>query len=367
MVVTTSPFRYQGPLEAADVTGRDELIAELLVRIRSRRLTALLGPRRYGKTSLLRRVAEDLRGSGTETIWVDLYGCSSMADLAAALDRGLASTRGRVRRSLESIAGTFSLDLGVLGVELTKGRRDRPDPAMLTRSLMQILVRTAQRQDVLLVLDEFSSIATIEHAAAILRTELQHHYQELGIVFAGSQPSTMRALFTDRAQPFFAQADLLEIGPLSREAVREVVERGFASTGRDVGPVLSHLVAMAAGHPQRAMQLADALWWATEPDGTADEVAWEAALASVRSSVDAGSDRLFDLLPIGHQKALRVVASGGSVYGAAAEVLDLPGGTARGAVKALLGSGYLVQDHDAGRLQIVDPMLADWIRRRFPV
>lgn len=74
---------------------------------------------------------------------------------------------------------------------------------------------------------------------------------------------------------------------------------------------------------------------------------------------------LFDLLPVGHQKTLRVVSAGGSVYGAAAEVLDLASGTARGAVNALLGNGYLVRDDD--RLRIVDPLLADWIRRRLPV
>ena len=57
------------------------------------------------------------------------------------------------------------------------------------------------------------------NGAAMLRTQLQHHYRQLGIVFAGSQPSTMRMLFTDHAQPFFAQADLVEIGPLADDAV----------------------------------------------------------------------------------------------------------------------------------------------------
>jgi hypothetical protein len=364
-VAERSPFRYQGPLEAADVSGRDALAADLRRRIGARRLTALLGPRRYGKTSLLRRVAADL-APGTETVWVDLYGSSSTADLAAALDRGMAATQGRLRRLLAQVAGTFSIDLGVIGVELTKGRRDRPDPTMLVRSLLQVLVRSAQRQDLLLVLDEFSSIAAIDGAAAILRTELQHHYQDLGIVFAGSQPSTMRALFADQAQPFFAQADLVEIGPLSQESVAAVVESGFARTGRDPDGITSRLVALAAGHPQRAMQLADALWWATEPGGTATDESWETALDAVRSSVDAGSDRLFDLLPTGHQKTLRVVAAGGSVYGTAAEALDLASGTARGAVDALLGSGYLVRD-ERERLRIVDPLLADWIRRRLPM
>src|SRR5690606_19328266 len=119
---------------------------------------------------------------------------------------------------------------------------------------------TAERHDLIVVFDEFSGIADVESGAGLLRTELQHHYQELGIIFAGSQPSTMRTLFADQAEPFFAQADLVEIGPLADEDVAAIVEDGFERTGRRTGGVTSRLVATAEGHPQRAMQLADALW-----------------------------------------------------------------------------------------------------------
>ena len=364
-VIEQSPFPYQGPLPAELVSGRDALVADLTQRARQRRLTALLGPRRYGKTSVLARVSADLAAGGTDTVWIDLYELSSMADLAAAVDRGLAGVAGTARRLLDSIAGSVSIRLGVLGVELSKGRRDRPDPVLTLRSLLQVLVRTAGRHDLLVVLDEFSGVARVDGAAGLLRSELQHHYRDLAIVFAGSQPSTMRTLFADQAAPFFAQADLVEIGPLPDEAVAEIVESGFIATKRRAGALTRRVVAAAEGHPQRAMQLADALWRHTKRGGVADDAAWEAALAEVRASVDAGSDRLYELLPAGHQKTLRVLATGGSVYGTAAEVLDLSTGTARAAVDALLGTGYLVHRDD--RLRLVDPLLADWIRRRFSV
>jgi hypothetical protein len=365
-MVERSPFPYHGPLAAAQVSGRDDLVRDLRGRLEARRVTALLGPRRYGKTSVLRRVTADMGKTGTSTVWVDLYGMSSMADLAGAFDAGLANVTGKVRPTLRAIAGTLSIRLGVVGIELAKGRRERPDPVLVLRSLLRVLVEAAQRHDLVLVLDEFSSIAGVENAAAVLRTELQHHFQELAIIFAGSQPSTMRLLFADQAQPFFAQADLVEIEPLTDDAVGRIVDRGFRRTKRRADAVIGHLVAMAEGHPQRAMQLASALWQLTPPGGIATLATWEEALANARSEVDSGSDRLFELLPVGHQKTLRVVAGGGSAFGAAAEALELPTGTARAAIDALLGSGYLLRD-DAGRLRIVDPMLADWIRRRFPV
>jgi len=360
-----SPFPYQGPLRADEVTGRDELRRDLAERLMQRRVTALLGPRRYGKTSVIRRVTTDLAAVGPDTVWIDFFGLTSLADVASALDRGLAATTGRIRRVLDSVAGGVSLQLGVIGIELTKAKRHRPDPVALIWSLLDVLVTTAERQDIVVVFDEFSGLANAEGATAILRTALQHHYRDMGIVFAGSDPSTMRLLFSDRAQPFFAQADLIEIGPLTDDELTSIVEAGFDATGRAVGTVTGRLVALADGHPQRGMQLADALWQRTDIGSSADATTWETALADVRSTVDGGFERLHSLLPPGHQKTLRVVAGGGSIYGTAADTVDLAPGTASAAVEALVGNGFIHRDgHD---LTVIDPLMADWLRRRFPV
>ena len=361
----TSPFPFQGPLDPAEVTGRDDLRRDLAERLADRRVTALLGPRRYGKTSLLRRVTADLGGVGPETVWIDLYELNSMADLAGAVDHGIGRLQGRVRRLLDSLSGDLSFRIGALGLELTKSARERPDPVLAVRALLQKLVEVARQHDLIVVFDEFSGIANVPKAAGLLRTELQHHYRDLAIVFAGSEPSTMRTLFSDQAQPFFAQADLVELGPLTDREVDSIVADGFSVTDRDPGAATERIIRFARGHPQRMMQLADAVWRRTEVGVTADLDTWEQAVSAVRASVDNGSERLYALLPTGQQKTLRAIVSGGSPYGTAADVLDLPAGTATGAIEALTDLGYLIRSDE--RLLVVDPLFADWIRRRFPV
>ena len=89
-----SPFPYHGPLDPDQVSEREDLVRDLEARITSRRPTALLGPRRYGKTSVLRRVSADLAEAGTETVWIDLYELNSVADLAGAIDQGLDQRAG---------------------------------------------------------------------------------------------------------------------------------------------------------------------------------------------------------------------------------------------------------------------------------
>lgn len=358
-----SPFPYQGPLEPAEVAGRDDLLADLAERVTGRRVTALLGPRRFGKTSLLRRLAADL--AEVTTVWVDLYEVTSMADVAVRFDDALAAPTGRFAAAARALAAGVAINLGVVKVDLTGPARNRPDPALTFHGLLDVLVATAARAPTLLVVDEFSSISRVDGAAGALRTAIQHHLRDLGVVFAGSHPSMMRTLFTARPEPFYGQADLVEIGPLAAGAIEAIVASGFAATGRDAGPVAGLIGGFTAGHPQRTMQLADACWRHTPASGAAGAGTWAAGLDEVRRATGEGMERLYSGFERGERTVLRAVARGGSIYGAEAGFLDLSKGTASHARQALLGSGDLVET-GAG-LTVVDPLFADWMRRRFPI
>ncbi len=359
--MNTIPFPHHGPLAPEQVHGRNGLVIDLAQRMADRRVTALLGPRRYGKTSVMKKVAADLEATDQQVIWLDLYELRSMTDLLAAIDAGLSATRGAVRRTLDTVASGMSINLGVAVFELNREARADRDPANEVRRRLDVITTTAERMPLCLFIDEFAGIDGVDGGAGMLRTALQHHTQELGLLFAGSQPSVMEALFTDQAQPFFGQADLVEIEPLDTGAVVELVHQGFAATGKSAGAVAGRIAELTRGHPQRTMQLADAVWRATGAD--ADDVAWESGLAEVRRSVDLGSERIFSLLTGGQQKALRALATGGSIYGRAARDLELPSATAKNAVVALERMGFVVRIDEAWH--IVDPFLVDWLGRRF--
>ena len=201
--------------DPGDAQTGTELIADLTERVTEHRVTALLGPRRYGKTSVLRRVASDVIHAGVAIVWVDFYEVVSMADVAARLDDALARVPGRFRQLASKLAAAAEINLGVVKFELRSASDGRPDPMMVTHGLLEVLTKSAEDHPTVVIFDEFAGIARIEGAAGLLRTKLQHHFQRLGIVFAGSEVSMMRMLFAEQAQPFYSQADLVEIGPLT--------------------------------------------------------------------------------------------------------------------------------------------------------
>jgi hypothetical protein len=298
-------------------------------------------------------------------VWVDLYEVTSMADVAVRFDDALGATAGRFAAVARRLSATLALNLGVVKIELTGPARLRPDPATAFHSLLDVLVGAATREPTMLVIDEFSSIGRVSGAAGALRTALQHHYSDLGIVFAGSHPSMMRTLFSARPQPFYGQADLVEIGPLTPAGVEEIVTSGFAATGRDAGHIAGPITSFTGGHPQRAMQLADACWRHTSLGATAGAESWGQALGEIRRATAEGMERLYSGFERGERDVLRAVARSGSIYGAEADLLDLSKGTATHARGTLLDSGDLVET-DSG-LSVVDPVLADWLRQRFAI
>ena len=113
------------------------------------------------------------------------------------------------------------------------------------------------------------------------------------------------------------------------------------------------------------MQVADAAWRLVAPGEAASESTWSDALDNVRAATGDGNERLYSSLQPGEKAVLRALAGGGSIFGAAAQVLDLATGTAQHARKTLTDRGHLI--HVDGAYSIVDPVFADWIRNRFPI
>jgi hypothetical protein len=341
------------------VHGRQALIDELVERVTSHRPTVLVAPRRFGKTSVLGCI--DARLDPTVTvIRVDLYELRSWADLAARLDDALISVPTNRRRGLDRVAAGLEVNLGV--VKATLSRPVRPEPDVTVDRLLDVIVAHARTNPTVLVLDEFSSIVRVDGAAGLLRTKLQHHYQRIGLLFAGSEPSTMRMLFTHTDQPFYAQADLVEVGPLTLAALTDIVHNGF--DGEPPGALAARIHAFTDGHPQRSMQLADAAWTIWD-EGTDTADVWQQALDGCRIATADGHETRFSGLQPADQAVMRLAASNGVLFGRGAELLSLSRSSAQHARRRLIERGQIVETGEG--VAVVDPLYADWIRHRFPI
>ena len=367
--IESSPFVVAGPAPAGDVIGRADVLAAITDRAARGRFVLLTAPRRYGKTTLVRRLRHDAEQTKEmDVVIVDLLGVQTLDDVAVRLANAwtrlpsgpLARAAAKV---LPYIAG---IDVAAGAVSL----RLKPPGASDTHTLDAVLDiprAVAGRTDrrVLVVLDEFQAIAAVDRADAVIRAHIQHQTDTVSYLFAGSDQSVTEMLFADRARPLYGQAERISLGPFDPDALADYVETRMADTGRVLtDDALSAYLRIVGGHPQRAMLVADCAWSLVDEGATIDRPELDAA-------VDDALDRCADefrattgLLSDAQSRVARLVAWGEPLTGAAAGRLNVSQGSSRAAAATLVDRGLLRRE--GSRHEHVDPLFAEYLRRLGP-
>lgn len=361
-----NPFEYTRPLQPGQGAARHTLVDQLTLRVRERRLVALVGPRRYGKTTLLAQVAA--AGAAVDQldiVFVDCFGVASVSDFAVRLERAMEALTGAARKTVQRLFARSALEVSLLpgvGFKISAGTPAAPDPVAVLHQLLDGLTRAADaRSGLVLVLDEFQDVDGVDNVDSVLRSHLQQAHN-IAVLFAGSRPSLLRAMFADQAKPFYSQAEVIEIDPLDNDAAIDVIDNGFAATGRDAGDAAPFIAGRLEGHPQRTMLAAHILWEAVPHGGTATLDAAADALDEAARRTRNEHTALFANMPRTHRDTLRAIAVHGSPYSAiAARTLGLKKASAQTAVRTLHADG-LVEHHRAGGWRVIDPLFASWLR-----
>lgn len=369
MLTDLNPFVYSRPVAPDEVIDRDAETLELLAAAAGGHYVRLYAPRKYGKTSLLRRVLRDAeRQEGMLPILVDLYGVLSLADVAVRVERAYArQLKGRLRARVDELLQStgLGLSLGAMGIGARLQYEPRSDPLPALHALLDLPLRLERvgGQRALIVWDEFQDIVKVREMDAILRGHIQHQGEVASYVFAGSEPTLMRRLFEERERPLYGQAVPMRLGRLEDGDIASYVAERFRSTGREVGDALGPLLAVARGHPQRAMLLAHRLWAATAHGAAATQADWQEALDAALGEVAPELEARWGRLSAVEQKTLRAVVAGrGSPYRTAVlERLDLAKASAQQALKNLRARSDVEAVGSVNAL--VDPLLAVWIER----
>ena len=367
MIDDVNPFIYSHPVSPEDIIDRDEETRELLKAAVGGHYVRLYGPRKYGKTSLLRRVLlEADREQGMIPILVDLYGVLSITDVAIRFERAYAKQlKGKLRARVEEFLQStgLGLSLGALGISARLQLDPRADPLPALHALLDLPLRLEHSGGfrALIVLDEFQDVTKVRELDALLRSHIQFQGDVASFIFAGSEPGLMRELFEEGDRPLYGQAVPMRLGRLPDSDIADYIIGRFRQTGRSVGEALNPLLAGAKGHPQRAMLLAHRLWAGVDAGGTATLGDWSVAHAAALGELQPEFDANWRRLATNAQKALRAVVAGdGSPFQRRVlEQLDLRKSTARAALQTLVGNATVEQEDDT--YVLVDPLFAEWI------
>jgi len=370
MIVDVNPFVYSRPVPPEDIVDREDEVRQLLRNAVGGHYVRLYAPRKYGKTSLLKRALHDgERSEGLVPVLVDLYRVSSIGDVTVRLERAYAKQlKDDLRRRVESFLQRtgVGLSLGAFGISAQLQLEPMQDPLPALHALLELPLRLEEAGGyrALIAFDEFQDIGRIDGLDGLLRSHIQHHGEVASYVFAGSEPGLMRLLFESKDRPLYGSAVPMRLGRLADDDIAGYVAARFEATGRGVGETLNPLLRAAQGHPQRAMLLAHRVWEEVVQGAEATLDDWDAAYTAAMRELEPEFDAQWRGLDTSEQKTLRSLLLGdGAPYRTAAlRRLELTKDVVRRALPRLAATAE-IEEREEGGYAIVDPLFAAWIAR----
>ena len=362
-----NPFIFNKPVDPDQLIDRGEEARHLLELAEGGHASRLSAPRRYGKTSLLRRVGRDADLAGMAYVEVDFYGALSLTDVVSRLEEAYERLRSPLRRVAIAAIKTLRPKLGVGAGSLRLEAQPVPaaDANRIVSGLLDLPLALFERTGTrtLVAFDEFQALLAVGGGIeGLFRSRIQRHGDAASYIFAGSHPGLMQQLFGERERPFFGQARVLRLEPLADADLVAYIGDRFEKGGRDATPVLESLAGEGAGAPSAGDAFrppplgADAAWRGGEPRDLAGDPGGRLR----RAGRSAGGD-------LGRAGRQRAGGDGGlalsptSLSGLTLERFNLTKGGARHAREKLIHMGHLQKLGD--HWQPVDPLLTEWIAR----
>jgi hypothetical protein len=376
-----NPFEYGRELGPGELADREEEIAEVRRTLLEGGKHFLIGPRRFGKSSIHNVAAIEAREAGGVVLRYNVQGYPQLQVLAAAIvaDTGrlvrgpidqATALVGRLFRALRPTITvnpadhTFSVHLGVA---------DTTPPVPLLTAVLHGLEQAAAETDhsVGLVLDEFQQVVAPEGAAAEaqVRAAVQEH-RRVGYVFAGSDTRMLAAMTGDSSRPFYRLGSVRFLDAVPRPAFLAFLRRGFELLGPVTEDALVAILDDAEDVPYNVQLLAHHCWtWLRE--GASPEGLTRDGVIAVHAEAAQRLDPVYSDTWLGlttpQRTALQVAISrrGEGLYSAdATRQSGLSASSMQKAVDALIEKRVMWREARGGesRLRLEDPLFGVWVR-----
>ena len=378
-----NPFQYGRELAPADLVDRREEIATCVRTVQNRERLFLIGPRRYGKTSILKAASETLSKQGaivfrysTEAYpTIEMLVSRLVADATEKLAGGREKASEKVRKFFARLRPEVTFNVTERSWSATLGVSSgtpHEQTQLLVDGLAGVEGLAAEASaPVGIMLDEFQHLIELggRSAEGQLRSAVQQH-ASLGYIFAGSKTRMLIEMTTEASRPFYRLGERLFAGPVPRADFHGFLHRGFFRAGFKVGDgALEAVLDLAEEVPYNVQMLAHACWneLALGRRGATLAIAVvRQVLEKVVRQDDPFYTQVWNLLTSAQQKALIAVVREKGQNLHSARVLRESGlsqPTMQRALGGLKARDLIREEERLGqtRLRFEDPFFGTWL------
>ena len=283
MAVVENPFQFGRELGSDELVNRTDELETISDTIKNGEKLFVVGPRRFGKTSILKAAAEQSSKRGNIVL---RYNAESFPEIdgivkkiiedSAALLRGKVEITGeQIKRYFKSLRPEISFSVTQTEWKASIGAAPSVAAGQIgllvdaLNGLEEMASEQPDKRRVSLIIDEFQEILLQPEfkAEKQIRSAIQTH-KNMAYIFAGSKTRMLTEMTTDPSRPFYRLGKLLFVGEIPRPEFgrflidKFTLEDFFApKISEDEKRNLAHkILDLAEDVPYNVQMLAHTLW-----------------------------------------------------------------------------------------------------------
>lgn len=261
------PFVFGQAIGESHFIGREREQKRLLANFSHGINTILMAPRRWGKTSLVKRAMSEVQSKQIKVIYIDAYFCrdeydfynhfaesilhqtnSKFEEWADTAAEFLTRLSPKVSYHLPSME-EFSVSLGITP------RTHKPE------EILQLPEIIAKKKNIHLIIciDEFQQIGEFSDSLTVQKRmrSVWQHQEHVNYCLFGSKKHLLQNMFLKSNYPFYKFGDIIPLDPIPEDSWLPYLQQGFQSWDKELPKDIAHqLCQMVQLHPSYVQQLA---------------------------------------------------------------------------------------------------------------
>jgi hypothetical protein len=368
-----NPFFIKEIPVDAPFCDREKELADLISYAKANSNVVLYSPRRYGKTCLTKRVQHSLKTIGTLTAYCDLFGVTSVEEIARRIAKSIYTVTHKSQGMFNKAISFITSFRPVLsptpdgGISVSVQTAFKTDGLRVLEDTMDSLERFIHDVGVPvhIAFDEFQEIAEVNDSIAI-EGILRHYIQKIqcSFFFIGSRRRVLLEIFNDRARPFFQSALNYELKTLPEKDLILFIKSQFEKAGKQITREnASKICKLVSNHPYYAQKFCFFLYEETSKKVTSDDIVETNAILIKSERVVFES--ILQGLATKQIAMLSALAKEptAKIYSAsymAQHGLGSTGGIQQ-SIKTLSKQDLIEKDKETGVWSLVDPVFRTWL------
>jgi AAA+ ATPase superfamily predicted ATPase len=356
-----NPFKFGSVVDDPFFTNRIDELAKLQAIISSNNHLIMISPRRFGKTSLIRKV---VKNNKRNLLFLDLQLINSIEDFAAQYLRRIYRIfpSERIKEFIRNFRIIPTLTLNPVNNEMEVSFQSRQADLPLLEDALNLLDQLSDPdQRTIVVFDEFQDLIRLGNGIdRKLRSIMQLH-KNINYILLGSQESMMREIFEKKKSPFYHFGLLFPLQKINKKPFTSFISDGMNSVCNKPDFIAEEIFNFTDGHPYYTQQLAYTTWNILKQDNETLRPVEQAILETVQIH-DFDYERLWATVNNTDKKTLTNLAQRNNNRNVSLLSKNAnigPSSTIFSSLKRLMLNGNVIKTEKG--YEIDDPFFKQWI------